>query len=36
MAKAKPQRDEAREDRIVMEIVVDADGTEERQQCRPV
>jgi hypothetical protein len=30
MAKAKPKRDEEREDRITMEIVVDAYGPEER------
>ena len=30
MAKAKQQRDEEREDRITMEIVVDAYGSEER------
>lgn len=30
MAKSKPQRDEEREDRIAMDIVVDAYGTEER------
>ena len=30
MAKAKPAREEEREDRIIMEIVVDAYGSEER------
>ena len=30
MAKTRPQRDEEREDRITMEIVVDAYGSEER------
>jgi hypothetical protein len=30
MAKSRPQRDEEREDRITMEIVVDANDSEER------